>query len=125
MTPMIDVVFLLLIFFIATLKVEDILSHLDISRPALDTETPPEVEPKELLTIRVYNQRKLGGEGFVLQGRRVSLKELDKHLTKIASYSTKVSVIIKCTADSPHSNLIKLLNICSKAGLKNLSVFSI
>ncbi len=124
MTPMIDVVFQLLIFFIVTLKVEDILSHLDISRPAPESERPPEVEPEDLLTILVYNPKKLGGEGFVLQGRRVSLKELDKQLTKLASYSKHISIIIKCTSDSPHSKLIKLLNVCSKAGLTNLSVFS-
>jgi len=39
MTPMIDVVFQLLIFFIVTLKQEDILSHLDVSRPAPDPES--------------------------------------------------------------------------------------
>jgi len=42
MTPMIDVVFQLLIFFIVTLKQEDILSHLDVSRPAPDPNAKPE-----------------------------------------------------------------------------------
>ena len=80
-----------------------------------------------MLTILVYNQHKagMGGEGFVLERKRVSLKELEKHLTRVASYSKNISVIIKCYPDSPHSNLIKLLNICSKVKLKNLAVFSI
>jgi len=118
MTPMIDVVFQLLIFFIVTLKQEDILSHLDVSRPAPEPDRPREVQVEDLLTILVYK------EGFVLQGQRVSIKTLDRRLTKLAGYSTSVSVIIKCTADSPHSYLIKLLNICAKAGLYKLAVFS-
>jgi biopolymer transport protein ExbD len=119
MTPMIDVVFQLLIFFIVTLKQEDILSHLDISRPAPDqTARPPDKQIEELLTIEVFK------DGYIMQGRRVPLSTLDRRLTKLAEYSKNISVIIKCTADSPHANLIRLLDICAKADLKNLSVFS-
>lgn len=119
MTPMIDVVFQLLIFFIVTLKQEDILSHLDVSRPAPDPNAKPEEQIQDLLTILVYK------DGFVLRGRRVTLKTLDDKLTRLASYSKSISVIINCTADSPHSYLIQVLDICAKAGLKNLSVFSL
>ena len=119
MTPMIDVVFQLLIFFIVTLKQEDILSHLDISRPSPEQDKPPpEEQIDDLLTIQVFR------DGYILQGRRVGLKTLDKHLTKLGGYSKNISVIIKCTADSPHARLIRLLNICAKAELTNLSVFS-
>lgn len=119
MTPMIDVVFQLLIFFIVTLKQEDILSHLDISRPAPEpSERPPEKQVDDLLTIEVYR------DGYIMQGRRVPVSTLDKRLTKLAQYSKDISVIIKCTADSPHANLIRLLDICAKAQLHNLSVFS-
>jgi len=118
MTPMIDVVFQLLIFFIVTLKQEDILSHLDVSRPAPDPNAKPEEQVKDLLQIEVYER------GFVLKGRKVGIQELDRQLTRLAGYSKNISVIIKCTPDSPHSNLVQLLDICAKAGLKNLSVFS-
>jgi len=117
MTPMIDVVFQLLIFFLVTLKQEDILSQLQVSRPAPD-DTPPPAVVDELLTITVYE------EGYVLKGRHVSLQHLDSQLSRLAGFSTKISVVIKCTAGSPHANLVKLLDICSKSGLTNLSVFS-
>jgi biopolymer transport protein ExbD len=117
MTPMIDVVFQLLIFFIVTLKQEDILSHLDVSRPASDSAPPPEVQP-ELLTVMVYR------DGYIMNGRRLSRASLDRRLTKISTYSKDVSVVIKCMPDSPHAKLINLLDICAKNGLENLSVFS-
>ena len=118
MTPMIDVVFQLLVFFIVTLKQEDILSQLDVSRPAPD-KTPPVKTDIDLLEITVYK------DGFVLRGRPISLRQLDRNLSRLAGYSTKISVIIKCTGDSPHANLIKVLDLCAKSNLKNLSVFSL
>jgi biopolymer transport protein ExbD len=119
MTPMIDVVFQLLIFFLVTIKPEDILSHLDINRPSPEkTDRPPEEEIQDLLTITVYR------DGFMLKERRVSLRQIESRLTRLATYSRNISVIIKCTGDSPHAYLVQLLDVCAKAGLRNLSVFS-
>ncbi len=114
---MIDVVFQLLIFFIVSLKQEDILSRLDISRPAPDSRPPPE-QINELLQITVYK------DGYVLSGRRVSINELQRQLTRLAGFSNKISVVIKCTGDSPHSLLVRLLDVCALAGMQNLNVFS-
>lgn len=116
MTPMIDVVFQLMIFFIVTLKQEDILAHLDVSRPK--GQPPDKREEISLLTVLVYK------DGFILQGQRVSREELDRQLTRLASFDPDVSVIIKCTLDSPHAYLMQLLDICAKAKLTKLSVFS-
>lgn len=118
MTPMIDVVFQLLIFFIVTLKQEDILSHLDINRPAPDPNAKKEEQPEDLLNILVYK------DGFVLNGKNVSYKTLDATLLKLAKFSRNISVIIRCTGDSPHQYLMELLDVCAKARLKNLNVFS-
>lgn len=118
MTPMIDVVFQLLIFFIVTLKQEDILSHLDINRPAPDPNAKKEEQPEDLLNIIVWK------EGFVLQGKNVSYDTIDKQLTRLASFSKNISVIIRCQGDSPHQYLMELLDICAKNRLKNLNVFS-
>ncbi|MBC8453694.1 biopolymer transporter ExbD [PVC group bacterium] len=123
MTPMIDVVFQLLIFFIVTLKQEDILSHLDVSRPAPDPNQKKEEQVDDLLTILI------GPAGYVLNGRpyrgQAGLAALDRKLTRMASFSRSVSVIIQCTGDSPHKFLVRLLNICARERMKNLSVFSL
>lgn len=121
MTPMIDVVFQLLIFFVVTLKQSDILAQLDVSRPAPDLKQP-EKKP-ELLEILVYNT-KLGGEGVSMQQMKISYKTLESQLAKTAAINKNVSVVVKCTMDSSHSTLIRVLDLCSKVGLKNISVFS-
>jgi biopolymer transport protein ExbD len=116
MTPMIDVVFQLLIFFIVTLKQEDILSHLDVSRPAPDQTIVTEFP--ELLTITIHR------DGYMLRDKVRTRAQLDRDLTRLASFSKNVSVIIRCTGDSQHERLVQVLNICAKVGLKKLSVFS-
>ncbi len=121
MTPMIDVVFQLMIYFIVTVQIEDIMSQLDITRPAPDPNPKIVQKIEDLVTIQVYKY------GYVLRGRKIApkeIKDLEQRLSKLSSLSTEASIIIKCTGDSPHAYLIQLLDICSKLGLKNLSVFS-
>lgn len=122
MTPMIDVVFQLLIFFIVTLKEQDILAHMDVSRPAPDPNAVPEEKVDDMLTIQI------GKTGWVLNGSPFMpehFPRLDKQLSRIASFSRKTSVIIKCTGDSPHSYLIRVLNVLAREQMTNISVFSL
>lgn len=118
MTPMIDVVFQLLIFFVVTIKQEDILSKLSAARPAPDKNARPDKQP-DLITIVVAPQ------GFVFNGRLVSLDELDRRVKRYSDLSKTAMIVIKCTADSPHAFLVQALDICNKHGMTNLSIFSI
>ena len=64
MTPMIDVVFQLLIFFVVTLKQEDILSKLMASRPAPDPTAKPDQQPDLIdITVRLHLQGQAGLAG--------------------------------------------------------------
>lgn len=114
---MIDVVFQLLVFFLVTLKPEDIIAQLDVSRPSPDS-TPPQEQPQDMITITI-------GEVIDMNGRVVSLRTLEKTLTRLASYSTSQTVLIKCTLTSKHEKLVQVLDKCAKAGLTNISVFTI
>jgi len=117
MTPMIDVVFQLLIFFVVTLQQEDILSKLSAYRPAPDPSAKKE-EQVETTTIIVDKQ------GFVFNGKPMRLTDLDRQLEKVATFSKKGMVLIKSTQDAPHGLMVQALNLCSKHELANISIFS-
>ena len=117
MTPMIDVVFQLLIFFIVTLKQEDILARLMASRPAPDPNAVPDKQP-DLINIDVHRG------GFILRGTPVTYECLDRQVQRYATLSKTANVIIRCTKDSPHRYLVQALDICNKHGMVNLSIFS-
>ena len=123
MTPMIDVVFQLIIFFVVTLKQEDILSHLDAMAPSPDSKAAP-AEKIENVTIDIYNPKQ-GGEGFLMNKTPVSYKQLDAEIRRAARNSKSSTVLLRCTKDSPHSLLVKALDLCNKYGMTNLAIFSL
>ena len=117
MTPMIDVVFQLLIFFIVTLKQEDILAQLEVMRPAPDPSATAEnqVEPIKIL---------IGRTGFVYRGRPVTESELNNSIERVARYNPNSTIMIQCTMDSTHRWLVKALDICARNKMTRLAVFS-
>lgn len=119
MTPMIDVVFQLLIFFVVTLKQEDILAKLTAARPAADTREEAKKQDPTLITVVV------AAEGFLLNGRPMRLPELDRGIERFSGYSKTAMVVIKCTKNSPHAFLVQALDICNKHGMTNLSIFTL
>lgn len=117
MTPMIDVVFQLLIFFVVTLKQEDILAKLMASRPAPDPSANPQEQPK-LIDITISKH------GFIMRGTPLKYEGVEKQLKKYSELSPNANVIIRCTADSKQSTLVQCLDLCTKYKLNNLSIFS-
>jgi biopolymer transport protein ExbD len=63
-------------------------------------------------------------QGFLFNGRPLRKEELDRQIERISGFSKTSTVVIKCTADSPHAFLIQALDICNKHGMTNLSIFS-
>lgn len=117
MTPMIDCVFQLLIFFVLTLKPEDILAHLDVNRP-MPSDDPTE-ERLIAMEVGIYP------DGVTLDGRAMSLHSLEVMLKRLAGLSRTQTVLIKCAPDSSHERLVHVLDLCSRVGLSNLSVMSL
>ena len=116
MTPMIDVVFQLLIFFIVTLRQDDLFSRLTAARPqAVDARVP------SIPLIEIVLHR----GGFLFRGQPVNTTTLDRQLARYAELSTTASVVVKCTADSPHQLLVQALDLCNKHQMRNLSVLSL
>ena len=119
MTPMIDVVFELIIFFVVTIKQEDIFSKLNANRPAPASSAAASEENDTQVKIDI------GSGGLVFNGRMMNLKQFDQSMREISRTSKNSMVVIRCTFDSPHKYLVDALDTCSKYQMYNVSVFSI
>lgn len=119
LTPMIDVVFQLMIFFVVTIKQEDIFSKLNANRPAPNSAASENQDVNDT-QIKID----IGPGGLVFNGRGVSVKELDRNIKQISSTSKKATILVRCTMDSPHKFLVDALDTCNKYGMYNVSVFS-
>lgn len=118
MTPMIDVVFQLLIYFLVTIQPRDVLAHLDVFRPSPDARQEQQQEKPKMIRIVVFP------DGFTINDRPVDNDELDRLLTRLASIDRNQTILITCTAMSPHERLVRVLDLCAKNKLVNLSVVS-
>jgi len=116
MTPMIDVVFLLLIYFLLTLSPEDLKTHLEVYRPSLSPDDV--VDFNELLKIEVFS------DGYVLNGKPLDQAHMETVLAHLAKLDAEQSVLVVCSSLSPHDRLVAVLDRCAKVGLSNLSVMS-
>ncbi len=123
MTPMIDVVFELIIFFVVTIKQEDTLSKLNANRPAPSSSSSSSSESDTTVTIEIG--RGNDANGLLLYNKReVRRSELDQNLREIARTSTKTPIIIRCAEDSPHKALVDALDICYRNNLYSVSIFT-
>ena len=123
MTPMIDVVFELIIFFVVTIKQEDLFTRLNANRPAPASSTSSSNESDTTVTIEIGRGRDANGV-LVYNRREVRRSELDQNLREVARTSKKTPIIIKCTEDSPHKALVDALDICYRNELFSVSIFT-
>lgn len=122
MTPMIDVVFELIIFFVVTIKQEDMFSKMNVNRPAPSSASASDSSDDITVTIEILN----GGVGGTIyyNKSRVDVKQLDQNLREIARTSKKTPIIVKVHELSPHKGLVDVLDTCYKNELFSVSVFT-
>lgn len=126
MTPMIDVVFLLLIFFMVTTSLIKEEADLGIQLP---TNTPPvasnEIPSKHIIDIMPDGSVLLNGGPIASGQETVALHGLIATLTKLKASSDRMGVktiiIVQADPVSPHYKAIQVLDACAAADLKYVS----
>ena len=115
LTPMIDVVFLLLIFFM--------ISTTFIERPGLSIDLPAANSEQIKLNnkeVQVY----LAENGDIyLQREKVALDELLLHLQSFGSVTTKkMTFLLMADKSARHGKVVQLMDAAKKAGFGGLAI---
>lgn len=113
MTPLIDVVFLLLIFFLVTSRFEKEEREIDIDLPDASQSVPLIEQPSEIVV-------NLDGEGrIVIDGRARGLDELEGILRQ-ASVNNPLTqtVLIRSDRRAPVGSFIAVIDVCKELGLQ-------
>ena len=117
MTPMIDVVFQLMIFFLVATKLEESERELDLTLPQASAAQPLSVKPKEIFINLDRNGR------ILVSGQTMTVADLDNYLGQAAANNpTTQRVVIRADEDSAHKHFTAVLNLCQKHKLRNFSV---
>ena len=125
MSAMIDVVFLLLVFFIVTHKDEVIEAHVAINLPSPSEVTGPPPPKPQLLEIQIPPDTEHKDIYMLMGSKPVSLETLEETLAGIASLDPDQTIIIKMSLNAREGQLVRLLDICKTAGLHELNVLTL
>lgn len=113
--PLIDIVFLTLVFFMVTSVYSTLESEVDIDLPTSDTSVLDDRTQGE-----IYINLRDDGR-IVLNRREVELPELQEILGRVATYFPGGSVIIRGDRDANLGRAIAILDSCRKADIQNVS----
>jgi biopolymer transport protein ExbD len=115
MAPLIDIVFLTLVFFMVTAVYSNLESEIDITLPTASSATLD-----ERLQGEIFINLRADGT-IVMNEREVTLEELQAILDRVARYFPGGSVIIRGDANAGLGNAIAILDSCRKADIQNVS----
>ncbi|HAN98656.1 MAG TPA: biopolymer transporter ExbD [Planctomycetaceae bacterium] len=113
MTPLIDVVFLLLIFFLVTSRFEKEEREIDLELPDASQSVPLMEQPSEIVV-------NMDAEGrIVIDGRERGIDELEGILGRAATDNPLTqTVLIRSDRRAPVGTFISVIDICKKLGLQ-------
>ncbi len=116
LTSMLDVIFLLLCFFVTVSVFSQWESEISIKLPSSKTSEQPERLPGEIIV-------NLTREGVVkVNGMAMPLAELKTRLAKIAKFYPGQPVIIRADKDTRYESLVEVMDTCREADVWNFSL---
>lgn len=116
MTPMLDVVFIMLIFFIVTASfVKE--TGIDIERPSAST-SESKSSASILIAISADNQ-------IWIDKRRIDIRSVRANIERLHAENPKASVIIQADRKSLVETLTDITDAAREAGVKNVSVATV
>lgn len=116
LTSMLDVIFLLLCFFVTVSVFSQWESEISIKLPQATTAEVPERLPGEIIV-------NLSKEGLVtVNGRALKLDELKTRLVRISKFYPGQPVIIRADRETKYDHLVQVVDTCRAADVWNFSL---
>ena len=116
LTSMLDVIFLLLCFFVTASVFSQWESEISIQLPAAATGEQPSRLPGEIIV-------NLAKDGTMkVNGRSMSHAELKDNLARVARFYPGQPVIIRADRDTKYESLVALIDSCRAADVWNFSL---
>ena len=113
---LIDILAILLIFFIVTTTFRDRLPQLQINLPESKTATtaaPQEAKKVVLLQIK-------GSDEIMLDGKAVTAKDLATAIREVQKSHPGCSITMQADKEAPFGTVVSVLDALQEAGIKNI-----
>tara|TARA_B100000809_G_scaffold162132_1_gene159440 strand:+ start:142 stop:561 length:420 start_codon:yes stop_codon:yes gene_type:complete len=116
MTPMIDIVFLLIIFFMVGTKFTELERKIGLKIPEVGNSGALTAAPEK----RVINVHRDGVISF--EREIVSLEQLVEKLSVVQQEYQDFGVLVRGDAEGPFQNVANVLNACRTAGVSEMGI---
>jgi biopolymer transport protein ExbD len=116
LTPLIDVVFLLLIFFLVATRFEQEEREIDLALAQASNAQPLITKPNKLF-INVTQEGT-----YYLGGQLVSRDALQRALTRAWMDNGGQKVVIRADKESRTKHVVTVMNMCNKANIRDYSI---
>ncbi|QGX40462.1 ExbD/TolR family protein [Permianibacter aggregans] len=114
MTPMLDIVFIMLIFFIVTTTFTKE-AGLEIQRPSGKTATTTKVKANVLITITSDDQ-------IVINDRIADVRTVRANVERVLAEAPDAAVIVQSHEGANTDTLVQVVNAAKEAGIDKVSV---
>ncbi len=116
LTPMLDVVFIMLIFFIVTTSfVKE--SGIEVNRPSASTSKQ---KPKANIIIAIRNDNEIW-----IDKRMVDVRAIRANIERLKASNSQNSIVIQSDKDAKTGTLVKVMDQVRLAGITNISISTI
>ena len=116
LTPMIDIVFLLIIFFMVSTKVSELERKIALDVPKISNTEALSPAPRK----RVVNILRDGR--ILLDQEEVTVEELVRRLQLQRQTDDRMGVIVRGDADGSFQNVATVLGACRQAGVSDMGI---
>lgn len=115
MTPMLDVVFIMLIFFIVTASFVNE-SGLDVNRPPTSEEPPPDSDNTNIV-FRISESNEL-----TLEGRRIDVRSVRANVERMHAENPEAKVVVSAHPKSKTELFVLISDQSREAGVYDVSL---
>ena len=124
LTPLIDVVFLLLIFFMVSTTF-DRHAKLKVSLPEASTKATQQQNDPLVLSIDAKGNYFLNERQIVNQQLGTLKQAILKTLSETNANIEDVSLVLRADANTPHQSVVRAMDAASQLGLTKLSIATV
>jgi biopolymer transport protein ExbD len=116
LTSMIDVLFLLIIFFMVATKFDELERNIEVAVPEVG-EAGESAPPPQPLVVTVFADGRIE-----LDGKTLTLETLTSQLAAARTPLTEPSVVIRGDASCAFQQVASVLSACQQAGISELGI---
>lgn len=110
-TPLLDLVFVLLIIFMISTPVLE--QQMTLNLPSASPDTQPEIDPRSVKSVTVDSSGKI-----FLEKAPVTVQQLETELIRLRTANPDTVVSLRADADLKYQELVRVLDAVKNAGVK-------